>query len=92
MRAKVPPLKTEGAFCVLCNKPRLEICKHITKKEQFKSLSAKRIHSIRPQNINCTCKKVVYLLVVKPIINNTEEVLRNFGVDLTNTGVHIGKH
>ena len=30
VRAKIPPLKTEEGFCGPCNKPRCEICKHIT--------------------------------------------------------------
>ena len=39
VRAKVPPLKTEKGFCGPCNKPRCEICKHITKTHQFESSS-----------------------------------------------------
>ena len=31
MRVNIPPLKTEEGFCGPCNKPRCEICKHITK-------------------------------------------------------------
>ena len=57
--SKVPPLKTEEGFCGPCNKPRCEICKHITKIHQFESLSTKRIYSIRAQNLNCASKKVV---------------------------------
>ena len=60
VRAKVPPLKTEEGFCGPCNKPRCEICKCITKTFQFESSSTKRIYSIRPQNLNCTSKNVVY--------------------------------
>ena len=65
MRAKVPPLKTEKGFCGLCNKPRCEICKHITKTHQFESSFTKRIYSIRPQNLNCASKNVVYLFTCK---------------------------
>ena len=65
MRAKVPPLKTEKGFCGPCNKPRCEICKHITKTHQFESSSTKRIYSIRPQNLNCASKNVVYLFTCK---------------------------
>ena len=54
VRAKVPPLKTEEGFCGPCNKPRCEICKHITKTHQFPS--TKCIYSIRPQNLNCAFK------------------------------------
>ena len=39
VRAKVPPLKTEEGFCGPCSKPRCEICKHITKTNQFESSS-----------------------------------------------------
>ena len=39
VRAIVPPLKTEEGFCDPCNKPRCEICKHITKTQQFESSS-----------------------------------------------------
>ena len=39
MRAKLPPLKTEEGFCVPCNKPKFEICKHITKTHRFESSS-----------------------------------------------------
>ena len=35
VRAKVPPLKIEDGCCGPCNKPRWEICKHITKTNQF---------------------------------------------------------
>ena len=65
VRAKVPPLKTEKGFCGPCNKPRCEICKHITKTHQFESSSTKRIYSIRPQNLNCASKNVVYLFTCK---------------------------
>ena len=65
VRAKVTPLKTEKGFCGPCNKPRCEICKHITKTHQFESSSTKRIYSIRPQNLNCASKNVVYLFTCK---------------------------
>ena len=77
MRAKVPPLKTEKGFCGPCNKPRCEICKHTTKTDQFESSSTKRIYSIRPQNLNCASKNVVYLFTCKtchkPYTGSTEE-------------------
>ena len=62
---KVPPLKTEESFCGPCNKPRYEICKHITKIHQFESSSTSRICSITPQNLNCASKNVVYLFTCK---------------------------
>ena len=65
VRAKVPPPKTEEGFCDPCNRPRCEICKHIIKTLQFESSSTKRIYSIRPQNLNCASKNVLYLLTCK---------------------------
>ena len=60
VRAKVPPLKTEEGFCRPCNKPRCEISKCITKTPQFESPSTKHISSIKPKNLNCASKNVVY--------------------------------
>ena len=65
VRTKVPPLKTEEGFCGPCNKPRCEVCKHINKTHQFESSTTKRIYSIRPQNLNCSSKNVVYLFTCK---------------------------
>ena len=65
VRAKVPPLKTEDGFCGPCNKPRCEICKHITKTHKFELSSTKRIYSIRPQNSICDSENVVYLCTCK---------------------------
>ena len=65
VRTKVPPLKTEKGFCGPCDKPRCQICKHVTKTHQFESSSTKRIYSIRPQNLNCASKNVVYLFTCK---------------------------
>ena len=59
MEAKVSPLKTKQGLCGPCNKPRCEVCKHITKTDQFASLSTKPIHSIKPKNLNCASKNVV---------------------------------
>ena len=65
VRAKVPPLKTEKDFYGPCNKPRCEIRKDVTKTHQFEPSSTKCIYSIRPQNLNCTSKNVVYLFTCK---------------------------
>ena len=65
VRAKVSLLKTEEGFCSCYNKPRCEICKHITKTHQFESSYTKCINSIRPQNMNCTSKNVVNLFSCK---------------------------
>ena len=92
VRAKVPPLKTEKGFCGPCNKPRCEICKHITKTHQFESSSTKRIYSIRPQNLNCASKNVVYLFTCKTChkqyTGSTEE-FRHTEVDLIIIDVRI---
>ena len=90
VRAKLPPLKTEEGFCGPCNRPRCEICKHITKTHQFESSSTKRIYFIRPQNLNCASKKVAYLFTCKTCHNNAEEALKNFRVDSIITDVRIG--
>ena len=65
VKARVPPFKTQEGFCGPCNKPRREICKHITETHQFESSSTKRIYLIRPQNLNCALKNVVYLFTCK---------------------------
>ena len=79
VRAKVPQLKTEKGPC---NKPRREICKHITKTHQFESSSNKRIYSITPQNLNCASKNVVYLFTCrtchKQYTGSTEEFRSRF--------------
>ena len=81
MRAKVPPEEEEG-FCGPCNKPRCEICKHITKIHQFESSSTKRIYSIRPENLNCAFKNAVDLFTCKTYhiqyTGSTEEFRRRF--------------
>ena len=87
MRAKVPPLKTEEDFCGSCNKPRCEICKHITKTHQFES---KRIYSIRPQNLNCASNNVVYRFTCKTYHKQYSGSTEEFGVDSIITDICIG--
>ena len=50
---------------VLAINQGVKICKHITKTRQFEPSSKKRINSIRPQNLDCTSKNVVYLFNCK---------------------------
>ena len=92
VRTKVPPLKTEKGFCGPCDKPRCQICKHVTKTHQFESSSTKRIYSIRPQNLNCASKNVVYLFTCKTChkqyTGSTEE-FRHTKVDLIIIDVRI---
>ena len=59
VRAKVPPLKTEEGFCGPCNKDVkfLNILpKHISLNQHLEST----LYSIKPQNLNCASKNVVY--------------------------------
>ena len=71
VRGKVPPLKTQEGFCGPCSKPRFEIYKQIIKTLQFQSSPTNRICSIRPNNLNCASKNVVYLfLLARPALNN----------------------
>ena len=66
VRAKIPPVKTEEGFCGPCNKPRCEICTHVTKTHQFESTSRYEVHIFRQtQNLNCISKNVVYLFTCK---------------------------
>ena len=82
VRAKIPPLKNEIGFFGPCNKPRCEICKHITKTHQLESTSTKRIYSIRPQNLNCAFKNLIYLFTCrtyhKQYTGSTEEFRSRF--------------
>ena len=84
VRAKVPPLKTEDGFYGPCNKNKAtcEICKHISKTRQFESSSTNDIYSIRPQNLNCVSKNVVYLCTCKTChkqcTDSTEEFRSRF--------------
>ena len=65
VRAKVPPvLKNEG-FCRLFKKPRCEICEHIVSTANFKSTTTQRAYFIRPPDLKCSSKYVVYLFTCK---------------------------
>ena len=92
LRAKVPPLKTEEGFCGPCNEPLCEICKHITitKTHQYESSPTKSIYFIKPQNLNRAFKNFVHLFTCKTCINNTQEALKNSGLDLIITDLRMG--
>ena len=80
-RDEVLPLKTQKRFCGSWN-PRCKICKHITKIQQFKPSSIKHVESIRPKNLNCTSKNIVYLFTsetcYKQYTGSTEEFQSQF--------------
>ena len=59
-RAKILQIKNKG-WCGPCNGPRCEICKHIVPTRNFISFNTKRRYEIRPENLNCKSKNVVYL-------------------------------
>ena len=65
VRAKVPPvLKNEGS-CGPCKKSRCEICEHIVSTDNFKSTTTHRTYCIRPPDLKCSSKNVVYLFTCK---------------------------
>ena len=64
VRAKVAQIKSKG-WCSPCKGPRCEICKHIVPTRNFTSSTTKRTYEIRPENLNCRSKNVVYLISCK---------------------------
>ena len=65
VRAKVAPvLKNEG-FCGPCKKSRCEICKHIVSTDSLKSTTTQTAYFIRPTDLKCSSKNVVYLFTCK---------------------------
>ena len=48
-----------------CKGPRYEICKHIVPTTNFTSSTTKHTYEIRPENLNCRSKNVVYLISCK---------------------------
>ena len=65
VRAKVPLLSRKEGSCGPCNKPRCKICPRITQSTTFKSFSTNRVYHIRPENLDCSSKFVVYLISCK---------------------------
>ena len=63
LRAKIPQIKNKG-WCGPYKRPRYEICKHIPTRN-FTSFTTKRTYEIRPENLNCIFKNVVYLISCK---------------------------
>ena len=64
VRAKVPQIKNKG-WCSPYKGPTCEICKHIVPTRNFTSSTTKRTYEIRPENLNCRSKNVVYLISCK---------------------------
>ena len=79
MRAKVPPIKTEEGFCGPCNKRRCEI--HHQNTSVWIIIYEAHISS--DYKIWIAVLKLQFTFsLVKPGINNAQEALNNFGVDL----------
>ena len=52
-------------WCGPCKGPRCEICKHTVPTRNLTSSTTKRTYKIRPENLNCRSKNVVYLIPCK---------------------------
>ena len=76
--------KTEKGFCSPCNKPRFEICKHISQTNAPESISTKRIFCTKSHNLNCSSKNEVYLFSFKTFheqyTGSTEEFQSRFNI------------
>ena len=59
VRTKVPQIKNKG-WCGPCKRRTCEICKHIVPTRNFTSSTTKRTYEIRPENLNCRSKNVVF--------------------------------
>ena len=64
VRAKIPQIKNKG-WCGPCKGPGCEICKHTVPTRNFTSSTTRCTYEIRPENLNCTSKNVVYLISCK---------------------------
>ena len=64
VRAKITQIKHEG-WCDPCKGPTCEICKHIVPTRNFTSSYTNCTYEIRPENLNCRSKNVVYLISCK---------------------------
>ena len=64
MRAKIPQMKSKS-WRGPCKGPRYEICKNIVPTTNFTSSTTKHTYEIRPENLNCRSKNVVYLISYK---------------------------
>ena len=64
VRAKVPQIRNKG-WCGPFKGPRCHICKHFAPTRNFTSSAPKLTCEIRPENLNCRSKNVVYLISCK---------------------------
>ena len=64
VRSKIPQIRNKG-WCGPCKRTRCEICKHIVPTRSFTSSTTKHTCEIRPENLNCRPKNVVYLISCK---------------------------
>ena len=72
VRAKVPPVLKNERSCGPCKKSRCEICEHIVSTDNFKSITTQRTYFIRPPDLKCSSKNVVYLFTCKTCSNNIQ--------------------
>ena len=68
VRAKIPQIKKKG-WCSPCKRCRCENCKYIVPTRKFTSFNTKRANDIRPENLSCKSKNVVYLVSCKTCHN-----------------------
>ena len=92
IREKVPPVLKNKGSCGPCKKSRYEICELIVSTDNFKSTTTQRTYFIRPPDLKCSSKNVVYLFTCKtsskqytgstedfrPRFNNYRYTHRNF--------------
>ena len=92
VRAKVPQVLKNDGFCGPYKKTRCEICEHIISTDSFKSATTQRAYFIRPPDLRCSSKNVLYLFTCKtyskkytgssedfrPRFNNNRCAHRNF--------------
>ena len=64
VRAKLPQIKSKH-WCRPCKVCRCQIWKYIIPTRNFTSFSTKRTYEIRPENIYCRYKNVVYFISCK---------------------------
>ena len=65
VKAKVPPVLKNEESCGPCKKSRCEICELIVSTDNFKSTMTHRTYFIRPPDLKCSSKNVVYLFTCK---------------------------
>ena len=64
VKEKMPQIKNK-VWCDSCKGPRCKNFKHVVPTRNYTSSATKRTYEIRPENLNCRCKNVVYLISCK---------------------------